>query len=151
MLFEYKGFIFSKFQLNNSPARILKQENRIYLFLSIMTFKIMLVPLLAGVLSVTVTPWLAQHAPTKTEQKQAQELAKEKAASNELRLSDADALRVSTKADAKSTRNEAKEAANAAKQAKRAARMEAKAQGNRADADRQAKKAAKATKKSKVN
>jgi hypothetical protein len=145
-------------QLNNSPARILKQDNRIYLLLTIMTFKTILIHLLTGLLFVTITPSFAQHAPTKTEQKQAEELAKEKAVANELRLSDADALKASTKADAKLTRNKAKEAkrvekeaANAAKQAKRAARMEAKAQRNRADADRQAKKAAKATKKSNAN
>lgn len=123
-----------------------------------MTFKIILIPLLAGLSLITITPSFAQHAPTKTEQKQAQELAKEKAVANELRLSDADALRTSTKADAKLTRNKAreakrieKEAAIAAKQAKRAARMEAKAQRNRADADRQAKRAAKAIKKSNAN
>lgn len=123
-----------------------------------MTVKTTVFPLLTGLLLVTITPSYAQFAPAKTEQKQAKELAKEKAVADELRLSHADVLRKSTKADAKLTRKNAKEAkriekeaAYAAKQAKRAARMEAKAQRNRTDADRQAKKAVRATKKSNAN
>lgn len=116
-----------------------------------MTYKTILFSLITGFFLFAATPSFAQNDPTKEEQ--AQELAKEKAAADELRLSDAKDLKKDTKAEAKITNANAKEAKRinkeasyAAKQAKRSARMEAKAQRNRTEADTQAKKAAKATK-----
>ncbi|NDK55720.1 hypothetical protein [Pontibacter fetidus] len=123
-----------------------------------MTYKFILLPLITGLFLFAATPSFAQNAPTKEEQKQAQEFDKEKAIRDELRLQATKDLKAQTKADAKRAEakaNEAKridkEASYAAKQAKRAARMEAKAQHNRIEADKQANKAAKAATKSNKN
>ncbi|WP_242929058.1 hypothetical protein [Pontibacter vulgaris] len=123
-----------------------------------MTYKFILLPLITGFFLFAATPSFAQNAPTKQEQTQAQEVAKEKAIRDKIRLHAAKDLKAETKADAKlaeANANEAKridkEASYAAKQAKRSAKMEAKAQRNRTDADDQAKKAAKAAKKSNEN
>jgi hypothetical protein len=123
-----------------------------------MNYKTILFSLVTGFFLLAATQSFAQNAPTKEQQKQTQEVAKERAKADELRLSDAKDLKKDTRADAKIAEENAKEAKRidkeasyAAKQAKRAARMEAKAQRNRTEADSQAKKAAKATKRSNDN
>ncbi|WP_162426061.1 hypothetical protein [Pontibacter pudoricolor] len=119
-----------------------------------MTYKTTLFSLITGFLLLAATQSFAQDAPTIEEQKKEQELAKEKKIRDEIRLQNVKDLKADTKANAKITGANAKEAkradkeaAYAAKQAKRAAAMEAKAQRNRADADKQAIKSAKAIKK----
>jgi hypothetical protein len=119
-----------------------------------MTYKNILFSLITGFLLLAATQSFAQNTPTIEEQKKEQELAKEKKIRDEIRLQNAKELKADTKANAKITEAKAKEAKRidkeasyAAKQAKRAAAMEAKAQRNRADADKQAIKSAKANKK----